>query len=185
MEVLSDNHLMLQVKNGQISQLGLLYERHHQQLLGFFYHMTGDRAVSEDLVQSVFYRMLKYRNSYQGEGKFKYWMYRMARNVNADRFRKPNPLLKKKGYDEIAEPSSQEANAQYSLEKQEQLKLLQQALRRLSPEKREALVLSRYQGLKYKEIAKISQTSENAIKTRIHRALQELKEIYFQLEKSA
>ena len=54
METLSDNALMLKVKDGDIDKMGLLYERYHRQLFGFIFHMTRQKEVSEDIVQNVF-----------------------------------------------------------------------------------------------------------------------------------
>jgi RNA polymerase sigma factor (sigma-70 family) len=81
---LSDNSIMLKVKNGDLDKLGLLFERHHRALFGFVFHMTGQRELSEDMVQNVFYRILKYRHTFRGDGEFKTWMYHMARNVIND-----------------------------------------------------------------------------------------------------
>lgn len=59
---------MLQVKAGDVDKMGLLFERYHRKLFGFLYHLTGRADASEDLVQNVFYRMLKYRHTFTGEG---------------------------------------------------------------------------------------------------------------------
>src|SRR5689334_1298700 len=75
---------MLKVKAGDVDKMGLLFERYHRKLFGFLYHMTGQSSISEDLVQNVFYRMLKYRHTFTGEGEFRTWMYHLARNVLAD-----------------------------------------------------------------------------------------------------
>ena len=99
MDSLSDNALMLQVKEGQLEKLGLLFERYNKSLYGFFYRLTLDREVSEDLVQNVFLRMMKYKHTYKGDGQFKTWMYHMARNLFSDHYRKN----KKMGYKEDVE----------------------------------------------------------------------------------
>jgi RNA polymerase sigma-70 factor (ECF subfamily) len=68
------------------------------------------------------------------------------------------------------------------LEKDEALRMLDKALGELSDENRELLILCRFQELKYNEIAKILNTTEGAIKVRVHRALNQLKNIYLKLE---
>lgn len=55
---------MLLVKAGDLETMSLLFERHHQTLFGFLFHLTQRREASEDMVQTVFYRMLKYRSSF-------------------------------------------------------------------------------------------------------------------------
>ena len=65
----NDHELMLAVRDGEIARLGDLFERHHGPLYGFFYRVTGERTLSEDLVQLVFYRILKYRHTYRDDAQ--------------------------------------------------------------------------------------------------------------------
>src|SRR5215470_5016737 len=84
----TDESLMLAVRNGELDQFAVLFERHHDRLFSFFYRMTADPPASEDLTQDVFFRMLKYRSSFGEDSDFRAWMYQIARNVRADHFRK-------------------------------------------------------------------------------------------------
>ena len=59
---------MLKVKSGDLNRMGLLFERYHRELFGFLYHMSSNADASEDMVQTVFYRMLKYRHTLTGGG---------------------------------------------------------------------------------------------------------------------
>src|SRR6188768_891338 len=79
---------MLKVKDGDLDRLGLLFERYKKPLFGFFYGMNKDAELSEDLVQNVFFRILKYRYLFRGEGDFRTWMFHIARNVSHDHYRK-------------------------------------------------------------------------------------------------
>ena len=183
MEAISDNALMLKVKAGDTDRLGLLFERYHRALYSFFYRLTSSSEGSEDLVQNVFLRMLKYRHTYTGEGEFKTWMYHLARNVHADYYQKNKRL----GFADNFKHLENKLRDDFTIEEQtrqaEELNLLQVALNRLEVEKREVLVLSRFQGLKYKEIAVLYGCSEGAIKVKAFRALDELKTIYLKLER--
>ncbi len=78
MELSSDNNIMLMVKSGEIDRLGLLFERYKKPLFGYFYRTFHDKETSEDLVQNVFIRILKYRSKFTGYGKFSSWMYRIG-----------------------------------------------------------------------------------------------------------
>jgi RNA polymerase sigma factor (sigma-70 family) len=174
LNVIADNALMLKVKSGDLDKLGLLFERYKRPLFGFFYRMTSDKVISEDLVQNLFLRILKYRHTYTGKGEFRTWAYHLARNILTDHWKKQQ----KQGFksdisewqDQLADHQAAEAGQQ-----EEDIRLLNLALNELAWEKREVLILSRYQGLKYQEIAEIMQTTEGNIKVMVHRALAELK----------
>ncbi len=179
---LSDNSLMLQVKAGEVGKMGLLFERHHRGLHAFLYHATGQAAAAEDMVQNVFYRMLKYRHTFTGEGEFKTWMFHLARNVLADAAKKNKPAAHHQDVADWAEKLPGGPLADAGLQKAQDLDLLHRALARLSPDQREVLVLSRFQELKYEQIAQLLQTTAGAVKVRAHRALCQLKTIYLKLE---
>jgi RNA polymerase sigma factor (sigma-70 family) len=179
----TDHELMIAVRAGEIRRLGDLFERHHRPLYGFFVRLTNQPSVSEDLVQIVFYRILKYRHTYRDEGKFSAWIYHLARKVAADHFRKhaatPIPTDPADLFEQVSpgpQPSEQAATADDTV-------LLRAALARLPLEHREVLVLSRLQNVEHKEIAKLLDCSVGAVKVRAHRALKELREVYFKLRK--
>ncbi|MEO0330802.1 MAG: RNA polymerase sigma factor [Bacteroidota bacterium] len=176
MDSYSDNALMLKVKNGQRSAMGLLFERYHRRLFGYYYQLSGQAEVSEDLVQNTFYRMLKYAHTYQDKGEFITWMFHLARNVWADHYKKQQrlPVREMDLETDVQEEREPETT--------EQLGQLQKALAYLSPERKEVLLLSRYQGLRYQEIAQLLNCSEANVKVRVFRAIQDLRKIFRQLE---
>lgn len=181
----NDHELMIAVRAGDVRKLGDLFERHHRPLYGFFVRLTNQPSVSEDLVQIVFYRILKYRHTYRDEGKFSAWIYHLARKVAADHFRKhartPTPADPVDFADEPDQTAAPDAQADTS----DDLALMRRALARVSHEHREVLVLSRLQHLNHSEIAKLLDVSVGAVKVRAHRALKELREIYFKIRKEA
>ncbi|HKY31383.1 MAG TPA: RNA polymerase sigma factor [Candidatus Polarisedimenticolia bacterium] len=172
----SDNSIMLRVRDGHLEDLGVLFERHHVRLLNFFMKMTGDRAVSEDLVQESFTRILRYRQSFRGDqGDFVLWMYRLGRSVMVDHFRR-SARGRTTELDEglaLDEPSALDR-----IQTEESARLLQQAILDLSPEKREVLVLHRFHLKSFSEIAGILDCTVGAAKTRAHRALLDLRKFY-------
>ncbi|PSR57373.1 RNA polymerase sigma factor [Adhaeribacter arboris] len=174
---------MLKVKSGDVDRLGLLFDRYHRVLYSFFYRFTSSKMVSEDLVQNVFMRMLKYKHTFTGEGKFTTWMYHLARNVYADYYRKDSRLGFSDDFTTVENSLHNSYNLEEQTKKDEEIQLLQKALNQLSPDKKEVLILSRYQDLKYKEIADILGCSEAAVKVKVFRAMQDLKNIYTQLER--
>jgi RNA polymerase sigma factor (sigma-70 family) len=183
LNTLSDNALMLKVKEGDFDKMGLLYERYHRQLYGFLYHMTKQKESSEDIVQNVFFRMLKYRNSFNGSGEFKAWMYHLARNVLSDHYKKNKKTPTMGDLHHFEERLEEDQRVDAQMEKDQELKVLELALRNVSDENRELLILCRYQELQYQEIAQILNITEGAVKVRVHRALNQLKSAYLKLEK--
>ncbi len=183
MDSTSDNALMLKVKKGDLDKLGLLFERYNRRLYRFFYRMTHRRDVSEDLVQGVFERILKYRDTYTNNGSFATWIFQIARNLQSDHYRKSQnseELDNLIDWDQLEGDTLESGQEQHQKEK---LKLLQKALDQLDKTKKETLVLSRFEGFKYKEIAEIMDCSESAVKVRIFRAIQELEVLIKELKR--
>lgn len=182
LEALADNTLMGKVRDGDLDKLGLLFERYKRPLYGFFYGMNKDQELCDDLVQNTFFRILKYRHLFRGEGDFKTWMFHIARNVSHDHFRKTKIKVKEaveKWEDRLGHNENQAMDMQLADEHQ----MLAIAMEKLSDEKREILLLSKYQEKKYKEIGEILGCTEGAVKVKVFRALQELKAVYQQLER--
>ena len=172
---------MFSVRDGHLSDLGVLFERHHERLYNFFAKHTRRRDASEDLVQDVFFRMLKYRHTYRGDAPFTVWMYQLARNASADYFRKwkqESPMDEQIEQYRDTNPDQSEVH-----ETADEHEFLQQALGALSENKREVLVLSRFQGLKYEEIGKILDCPVGTVKARVHFALRDLRDEYVRLTK--
>lgn len=183
LSTLSDSALMEKLQGGQTEKLGLLFERYHKRLFGFFMKLTrGKQALSEDLVQNTFFRVLKYKKSYKPDKKFSTWIYQIGRNVFYDQCKKKSN--NEYSVDEFTfnEPSTKMESPFEEID--ERKIILQQALDELPDDKREIIVLSRYEGLKYKEIGDILDCTENAVKVKAHRALKELKQRYSQIEKN-
>jgi len=177
---LPDEELMFLVRNGVVEMLGVLFDRYQSPLFNFYCKLTGDRSASEDLVQEVFYRILKYRKSYQSGMSFRSWMYQIARNARLDQARRQKPDAELE--DESASSRMSAFTAGDAVEHDQEVELLPRALMQLAEEKREVLVLSRFQNLKYEEIAQTIGVEVGAVKVRVHRALNELREIFRQLE---
>jgi RNA polymerase sigma factor (sigma-70 family) len=180
-EAQADHLVMLAVRDGDVERIGVLFDRHHRMLFNFFLRLTANRGLSEDLVQDVFFRMLKYRQTFQADTSFTAWMYQIARNAHIDQARKRR--LEVVPDDEAAWDSvaSSDADPQERLEQAQEIRLLRQALDRLPLEKREVLVLSRFQNLKYSEIAEVLGCEVGAVKVRVFRAVRELGQIFLEL----
>jgi RNA polymerase sigma factor (sigma-70 family) len=174
---------MEKVRDGDLDRLGLLFERYKRPLYGFFYGLNREQELCEDLVQNTFLRILKYRHLFRGDGDFKSWMFHIARNVKNDHYRK-NKLNLKDDLDKWQERLSNYENRSTEIQHEEEQHMLSMAMDRLPVDKREILLLSKYQEKKYHEIGEILGCTEGAVKVKVFRALQELRVIYKQLEKS-
>lgn len=172
---------MERVKDGELRKAAELFNRYNKQLYNFFVRLTFDRELSNDLTQNVFLRMLKYRKTYQPGKPFKSWIYQMARNIHSDHYRK-NKLM----YADLADVeqvSGRLENFDDKMIQDEREKLLYVSLFRLTAEQREILILSRFQQMKYEEVAKLLELSVSNVKVKVHRAMHKLKETYLELEK--
>lgn len=176
MQALSDHDLMLSVKDGNLDQMGLLFERYHQKLYNLFLWQTRSQHASEDLVQDVFFRMIRSRHTYRGDGKFTTWMFSVARSARADYFRKGKREIG--SLDQAAHFPCDDMTPEDELEKKSDHEILYQAMEQLSEDKREVLLLSRFQNLKYEQIADVMSCSVGTIKSRVFWALKDLSKIY-------
>jgi RNA polymerase sigma-70 factor (ECF subfamily) len=174
----TDEMLMLEVREGRLDSLATLFERHHRPLFGFFAHMTGDRPAAEDLVQDVFVRVLKYRHAYRAQGSFRSWLFRIARNARHD-FAAKNPILEPIPEDDNVPVTTPGPSAQ--LEQREEVELLRQALRQLSADKRELIILARYHDMTYDELGALLDADPGTIRVRLHRAVRQLDTIVHRL----
>ena len=182
-DTLSDHELMLAVRDGELDALGELFERHHGPLFGFLVKFTGHRNAAEDIAQTVFQRMLKYRHTYRDDGSFTAWMYHLARRCAADHFRKSNAAPTATDPADFRQVADDSPNAGDRAASRDDHALLHSALGCLDRDDREVLLLSRFQELSFNEIAAVLECSVGAAKVRAHRALRALRDIYLQLQK--
>jgi RNA polymerase sigma factor (sigma-70 family) len=176
---------MEQVAGGEVAKMAVLFERHHRALFRYFVSMNRNRELSEDLVQDVFFRMLRYRASYDAKQSFTAWMYQIARNANVDQAQKRRAeVVGIDAFDDRRpEPASDAPGPEEIASKGQNIALLQRALERLPDDKREILVLSRFNDLKYEEIAAMLGCEVGTVKVRVFRAMRALEQIYFALQK--
>jgi len=166
---------MRRVQAGDLDLLSVLYARHHTRLRAFLFRIHGDGAVVDDLVQTVFLRILRHRDRFAGRGSFAAWMYRIARNsaldwLKSEGLRQTNPLPE--GYREPRDPGP---DAEQAAHNRERRNILANAFGRLSRNEREILALSKVEGLTGREIATVLGCTTGAVKVRVFRAMQELR----------
>ncbi len=166
------------VQTGDVAMLAQLFERHHGPLFRYLYQLTRNRALSEDLTQEVFLRALKYASTFNSGLGFRGWIFGMARNACHDARHKVRGEIADAHISDFhsADPMPEERMAH-----SQNTRLLQEALNRLPDDKREILELSRFQEMRYDEIAALLHCEVGTVKVRVYRALKELREKFFEL----
>ena len=163
---------MRDVRDGNVAALGALFERHHARVHALCYRLVRRADAADDLVQETFLRVLRYRETFREEAAFTTWLYRIALNACHEHWRhmrrdESMPVTP----ESVESPPLSERHV-----------LLDDALGRLAPEHREVLVLTRFHDLKYDDVARVLDCTPAAARVRAHRALNELREIYRELE---
>lgn len=174
-----DRELMIAVRDGDVDRLGVLFERHHRSLYNFFLKQGWNSHTCEDLVQEVFYKMLRYRGTYKGASKFTTWMYRIALNAKVDYLRKNRRHAEETEINESM-PSNEPSPEETAMENSEKA-LLMKALNKLPDDKRDVLLLKRFEDMKYEEIAEVMGCKAGTVKARVHWALKDLAREYRKL----
>jgi len=161
------------VTDGNLDAMGVLFDRYHKWIYNFFFNMKPNVALCEDLTQNVFYKALKYRHSYNG-GNFASWIFRIARNLL-------NDALQNEKYQAHVPMEQLETIADVEQEdRSTEIQRLHAVLNTLPIADKELIVMSRFQGMKYQQIAEVISSNEVAVKTRIHRIVKKMRILYFQ-----
>ncbi len=182
----SDPHVdwMLRVKAGDEAAFEALVEHFKIPVLNFVYRQVGNLEDAEDIAQHVFVQVYKNAEKYEPTAKFTTWLFTIARNLCLNEFRRRTrhpvqSLQETYSEDPEAEPfqyadPGAKSPSTVSSEKELQQAILA-AIHRLPENQRTAVLLCRYEGMPYEEIAKILGASVSATKSLLHRAREALK----------
>ena len=177
---MTDETIMIAVRNGNLQTASVLFERYNKRIFNFLATMTNDRDAAEDLAQNVFLRMIKYRSSFKDDSRFQPWIYQIARNVFSDYYQAHKNRSNNIDVERISDHLPDPEESRSTEEKEE---LLHMCMNRLTADDRELLVLTRFQHMKYEDVAVIMDTTVANIKVKVHRAIGKLREYYFELDK--
>jgi RNA polymerase sigma factor (sigma-70 family) len=175
MKHLNDQELMRIVQSGDYSPASEIYDRYSGRIYNFAFRFLRNSEAAEDATQEVFVKMLKHANQFHGDAKLSTWLFSITANWCRDYLRKADNKSKESDDVLITLPAPSELGPDRNLERRESEQRVRKALQSLTAEQREAILLSRYQGLSYAEIAQIAGCSEGAVKTRVFRAMETLK----------
>ena len=174
MKQLSDEELMHTVSEGNLDAMTYIFDRYHIRLYNFYYQKIKDVAISEDLTQNVFLKVIKYKHSYKG-GKFVSWIFKIARNLFYDHYQEQKKTQSFEDIDDVTGELDEE-----TIEKGEEVSHLMKVLNNLNDKDKELIVMNRIDGIKYEQIAEIVGSNTVAVKTKIHRIIKKLRTNYFE-----
>ena len=184
----SDQQIVVWAQDGQEVAFRELVRRYQRPVFSLIYRMVRDRETAEDLAQETFVKVLNAIDSYRPEHKFSSWIFKIANNAAIDHLRRREPdLLSLDGAPDAVSAERQEATALQvrdqgespldELEARELGSHIETAIARLRPEYRACIMLRHVEGRAYEEIAAILDLPLGTVKTHIHRARAELRDM--------
>jgi len=179
---LSDESLVVLAGKGDSAALEVLYDRHSATVLGLVVRILGERAAAEDVLQETFWRVWKSAETYQPQrGPFTSWLYRIARNLAIDLYRRQNVRPQEiSGEDDGASLLDQAPDREMDVAAQAQSALetgqIRSAINTLSGVQRQVIELAYFYGMTRQEIAEATGEALGTIYTRARLALQKLRE---------
>jgi RNA polymerase sigma-70 factor (ECF subfamily) len=179
---------MLEVCDDNAAAFEELMVRYQGRLLTILEHLVGDRDQAEDLAQEVFLRVYRARKSYVPGAKFSTWLYTIANNAASNalrrRWRRREVSLKVRDSGPLAcrplEKAIQAASSGMptrQLDKAEIQDVIHAALESLNERQRMAVLLCKFEGMSYADIAESMELSPQAIKSLLSRARVNLREV--------
>ncbi|MBD3674328.1 MAG: sigma-70 family RNA polymerase sigma factor [Planctomycetaceae bacterium] len=177
---------MLRVKAGDDEAFSRLVTSYQDRLIGLFFHLVRDRAVAEDLAQETFLRVYRARLGYEPRAKFSTWLFHIAHNLASnkrrDRGRRKEVKLNPSDSGPMgARPEEQILKDKSSLmptrqvDKAELQKIVQEALTELNERQQMAVLLNKFEGMSYADIAETMEMTPAAVKSLLSRARETLR----------
>jgi len=183
-----DVRLMLQVREGSAEAFEELVARYQNRLVALLSHHVGDRDQAEDLAQEVFLRVYRARDGYVPGAKFATWLFTIANNLASNalrrRSRRREVNLDARGSGPLgAEPLAALARAgsgqmpTRQLDKAELRTMVRLAMQALNERQRMAVLLNKFEGMSYADIAETMEMTPKAVKSLLSRARVNLREV--------
>lgn len=181
MDHFSDQQLIAESVAGNLDAFDVLVRRYQDRLVHSLHHALGSEDDARDAAQQAFVSAWKRLNSFRQDAAFYSWLYRIAMNAAISRKRKqrlPTTSLDRHVENTGASPTdkSEDAAPDHSLETEERVRLVQEALQDISEEFRQPLVLKEIDNFSYEEIAGVLNIPIGTVRSRIFRARKELTE---------
>jgi len=176
-----DQSLIRECLDGRTEAFNTLVLRHQNRLHNTLVNVLNSSEDARDVAQDAFVQAFQKLASFRGDSAFYSWLFRIAMNaaISLQRKRKPVTSIDAARENSGQEPTDQHAHSapSSSMESSETQEMVRKALAQLSEEYRTALVLKEMEGLRYEEIADILDCPIGTVRSRIHRARSELREM--------
>jgi RNA polymerase sigma-70 factor (ECF subfamily) len=171
-----DEEIVEKFQSGDRSAFDELLQRYQTLVLNTCFRFLNHKEDAEDAAQEVFIKTYKALDRFQPNAKFSTWLYRITVNhcLNVQRSRKRKPFvsvdnpLRERTVEQATIASNQSYRPDNIREKGERAEMVQHAINALPKKQRTALILSRYEGLSYKEIAQVMGSSVASVESRLH-----------------
>jgi RNA polymerase sigma-70 factor (ECF subfamily) len=180
-----DPRLIQDCLKGRTEAFGELICRYQDRLYNTVYRLLDNAEDARDVVQDAFLHAYQALATFKGDSLFFTWLYRIAVNTAFSLKRKQRAILsidRAREGDAAADPLDASASNQpdFALEQADEERVIQAALSRLSPEHRAVLIMKDMEGEKYETMAEVLQVPIGTIRSRLHRARMELRELLLQ-----
>ncbi len=177
-----DHRLIAECLKGDPAAFGELVRRYQDRLFNTVCRQLDSPEDAQDVVQEAFLSAYQSLDSFKGHSEFFTWLYRIAMNTAISLKRKQRVTLSidagRNGEGGIEPPDASEySRPGQGLERADEERRIQEALNRLSPEHRAVLILKDMEGQKYEAMAEVLQVPIGTIRSRLHRARAELREL--------
>lgn len=180
-----DVQLMLRFQKGDMEAFQRLFNKYSASVVNFAFRFVGSRERAEELAQEVFLQVYRWQDRYEPRAKFSTWLFKIANNHCLNEVRKGEYKVSHESLDSRRDsegdererdlPDTNPRKGDDILAAKQAADKIQAVLRRLPESQRSALMLSRFEGLSYQEVAEVLGTTEKAVKSLVFRATQSLR----------
>ncbi len=173
----TDERLMLEVQKGDMAAFEALYERYRKRLFHFILRFVREKTLAEDILQETFLRLLKGKKRFRKDSRFSTYLFTITRNLCLDTLKsweRKHVFISQENH--LEEATDKSKGPDKILEETEMGMVIQNEIQALPPDQREVLILSKFSGLSYDEIAQILESTPAAVKQKAYRAMLSLKQ---------
>ncbi|MBU1398047.1 MAG: RNA polymerase sigma factor [Proteobacteria bacterium] len=174
-----ENQIVERVLQGEHGAFAALVDAYKGMIFNLAFRMTGSRQDADDLSQETFIRAYRNLRQFDPRKRFFTWIYTICLNIIRNHLKKQGREMTRENAGRSSSEAGidQGAQAERDVMQAQETGRLEICLRKLPGDLREAVVLRFYQGLSFEEIAAISDASLSAVKMRVYRGLEQLKQL--------